>query len=130
MNMTQYVSKIIQEFPEEILGKQATPAGDRLFKVREDGTKLNEEQADAFHCTMYQLIFAANQVCQDIQTDVLFLTTRVKDPVKDDWGKLQQVLKYLSGTKHWKLTLEADQLKFAVHWYIDGSHQIHKDCRG
>ncbi len=21
-------------------------------------------------------------------------------------------------------------MKFAVHWYVDGSHQIHKDCRG
>jgi hypothetical protein len=29
-----------------------------------------------------------------------------------------------------KLTLEADQLKFDVNWYVDGSHQIHKDCRG
>jgi hypothetical protein len=24
----------------------------------------------------------------------------------------------------------ADQTKYAVHWYIDGSHQIHEDCRG
>ncbi len=108
INMTQYVSKIIKEFPEEILGKQATPAGNHLFKVREDGTKLNEEQADAFHHTVYQLLFAANWAHRDIQTAVLFLTTRVKDPDKDDWGKLKQVLKYLNRTKHLKLTLEAD----------------------
>ncbi len=24
----------------------------------------------------------------------------------------------------------ADQTKYAVHWYIDGSHQIHEDCSG
>ncbi len=24
----------------------------------------------------------------------------------------------------------ADQTKYAVHWYVDGSHQIHEDCRG
>jgi hypothetical protein len=24
----------------------------------------------------------------------------------------------------------ANQMKFAVHWYVDGSHQIHEDCRG
>jgi hypothetical protein len=89
MNMTQYMSKIIKDFPEEILEKQATPAGDHLFKVREDGTKLNEEQVDAFHHTMYQLLFAANQVRRDIQTAVSFLTTRVKDPDEDDWGKLK-----------------------------------------
>ncbi len=84
INMTQYVSKIIKEFPEEILGKQATLAGDPLFKVREDGTKLNEEQVDVFHHTVFQLLFAANQARQDIQTAVSFLTTRVKDPDEDD----------------------------------------------
>ncbi len=124
------MSRIIKEFPEEMLGKQATPAGDHLFKVREDGTKLNEEQVGAFHHTVYQLSFAANQVCRDIQMAVSFQTTRVKDPDKDDWAKMKKVLKYLNSAKHLKLTLEADLLKFAVHWYIDGSQQIHKDCRG
>ncbi len=110
--------------------KQATPAGDHLFKRREDRTKLNEELADTFHHPVYRLLFSANRARRDIQTAVLFLTTRVKDPDEDDWGKLKQVLKYLNGTKHLKLTLEADQLKFDVHWYVDGSHQIHEDCRG
>jgi hypothetical protein len=45
-------------------------------------------------------------------------------------GKLKQVLKYLNGTRYLKLTLNADQHKFAVHWYVDGTHQIHKDCCG
>jgi hypothetical protein len=26
--------------------------------------------------------------------------------------------------------LRADQLKLTVNWYVDGSHQINKDCRG
>jgi hypothetical protein len=60
INMTEYLSKVIANFPEEIIGKAATPAGDHLFKVRDDGRKLNEEQADAFHRTVYQLLFAAN----------------------------------------------------------------------
>jgi hypothetical protein len=60
---------------------------------------------------------------------VYFLTTRVQAPDKDDWGKLKQILKYLNGTRHLKLTLCADQIKFAVQWYVYGSHQIHEDCR-
>ena len=67
---------------------------------------------------------------RDIQTAVSFLTTRVKEPDEDDWGKLKRVLKYLNGTLHLKLTLSANQLRFTVHWYIDGSHQTHEDCRG
>ncbi len=68
-------------------------AGDHLFKVREDGRKLSEELADAFHHTVYQLLFAANRARRDIQTAVSFLTTRVKAPDEDDWGKLVRVLK-------------------------------------
>ncbi len=60
INMTQYISKVIEAFPKEIVRKAATPAGDHLFKAREDGQKLNEEQADAFHHTVYQLLFVAN----------------------------------------------------------------------
>jgi hypothetical protein len=86
--------------------------------------------ADTFHHTVYQLRFAANRVHQDIQMAVSFLTTRVQTPDEDDWEKLKQVLKYLNGTRNLKLTLCADQTKYAVHWYVDGSHQIHEDCRG
>ena len=121
---------IIKEFPEEIIGKLATPAGDHLFKIREDGQKLDDEMADAFHHTVYQLFFPANCAHQDIQTTVSFLTTRVQALDKDDWGKLKQILKYLNGTRHLKLTLCADQIKFVMRWYSDGSHQIHEDCRG
>ncbi len=60
INMTQYVSKIIEDFPEENVGKSSTLAGDHLFKIREDGRKLDDEMADAFHHTVYQLLFAAN----------------------------------------------------------------------
>jgi hypothetical protein len=32
INMTQYISKVIDMFPEEIVGKAAAPAGDHLLK--------------------------------------------------------------------------------------------------
>jgi hypothetical protein len=86
--------------------------------------------ADAFHHTVYQLLFAANCVRQDIQTAVSYLTTRVQATDKDDWGKLKRILKYLNGTRHLKLMLCADQVKFVLHWYVDGSHQVHDDCKG
>jgi hypothetical protein len=84
VNMWDYLRKVIKEFPEEITGVCTTPAGDNLFKVRDDGKKLNEEQAEAFHHTVYQLLFAANRGRQDIQT-AAFLTTHVRDPDEEDW---------------------------------------------
>jgi hypothetical protein len=47
INMNLYTSKIIKEFLEEIIGKISTPAGDHLFKIREDGRKLDDEMQTA-----------------------------------------------------------------------------------
>ena len=66
---------------------------------------------------------------RDIQTPVAFLTTRVKKPFEDDWGKLRRLLKYLKGTKYMKLTLQVDDLSM-VKWWVDSSHLTHWDCRG
>jgi hypothetical protein len=66
---------------------------------------------------------------RDVQTAVAFLTTRVKCPDKDDWGKLKQVLNYLNGTKYLRLNLSVDDLGL-LKWYVDTSHNVHWDCRG
>jgi hypothetical protein len=65
----------------------------------------------------------------DVQTAVTFLATRVKSPDKDDWGELKRVLKYLKGTKYLKLKLSIDNLGM-LKWYVDGSHDVHWDCKG
>ncbi len=130
INMWDYLRKVIKEFPEEITGVCATPASDHLFKVQEDGRKLSKELAEVFHHTVYQLLFSANRARHDIQMAVSFLTIRVKAPDQDNWGKLVRILKYLNGTRYMKLILSADEIKFTVHWYVDRSHQVHKDCRG
>ncbi len=61
---------------------------------------------------------------------VSFLTTQVKNPDEDDWGKLVRVLKYLNGTCYMKVILSADEINLTTHWYIDELHQVHEDCRG
>jgi hypothetical protein len=114
--MCDYIKKVIREFPEEIMGVCATPASIYLFKASEDGTKLNEELAEAFHHTVYQLLFAADKARCDIQTVASFLTTRVKDPDIDNWGKLVRVLKYLNGTWYMKLILSAGEMNSTIHW--------------
>jgi hypothetical protein len=111
------------------MGVQSTPAGDRLFQVRPptEATFLSEEQARAFHHTNAQLLFLS-RVRRDIQTTVVFLTTHVKRPDNDDWGKLRRVLKYVHSSSYLKLTLFAESLSNIV-WYVDASHQLHDDCK-
>jgi hypothetical protein len=77
-------------------------------------------------CTSNYLL-SANRARHDIQTAVSFLTTGVKDPDKDDWGKLVRVLKYLNRTQYMKLILSVDEMNFTIFLYIDGSHQVHED---
>jgi hypothetical protein len=131
MMMEKYTGDIIDEFPEVIDGTAATPASDHLFKVRdnESAKTLPEEQASAFHCTVAQLLFLSGRARRDIQTAVAFLTTRVKSPDEDDWGKVKRVLKYLNGTRQLGLTLSVDNVGI-VRWYMDASFAAHDDCKG
>ena len=62
-----------------------------MLKVREDEDRklLSEEMAKIFHCTVAQLLFLCKQARLDIETLVSFLTARVTQPDKGDWGKLR-----------------------------------------
>ncbi len=131
VSMFKYLQNVIDNFPEVIRGRAATPVAPHLFKVRDEKEvrPLKEEQALAFHHTVAQLLFMATRARRDIQTAVAFLTTRVKNPDEDNWGKLKRVLKYLSGTRYLKLKLSMDNLGI-LKWYVDGSHNVHWDCKG
>ncbi len=59
---------------------------------------------------------------------VAFLTTRVKEPDEDDWGKLKRVLKYLHRTVHLSLTLDASEMTL-VRWWVDASFTVHSDYK-
>jgi hypothetical protein len=112
VSMVEYLKNVIAEFPEKITGKAVMPAADHLFKIRDgrESRPPEEERALAFHHTVAQLLFMAMRARRDIQTAVAFLTTRVKEPDEDNWGKLKGVLKYLNGTKYLRLTLSVDNL--------------------
>ena len=129
--MVNYLKGMIETIPEQIVGRAATPAGEILFDIRDkkEARPLEEERAIAFHHTTAQLLFMAARARQDIQMAVAFLTTRVKSPDEDDWGKLKRVLKYLNGTKYLKLSISVENLAI-LKWYVDGSHNVHWDRKG
>ena len=117
VSMFQYLDGIIDEFPELIMGKAATPAADHLFSVRDadEAKYMPEKKATAFHYTTDQLLLLSSQARRDIQTAVSFLTTRVKKPDEDEWGKLKRALKYLNGTIRLKLTLTIESMG-VIRW--------------
>ena len=131
ISVIRYLQKVIDEFPEVLRSTKVCPAGDNLFKVREDEDRelLSKEMAKKFHCTVAQLLFLCKRARPDIKTLVFFLTTRVRQPDKDDWGKLRHGLMYLKGTLHMKKYVTVDNLSNIV-WWVDGSFGVHWDSRG
>ena len=133
VSMIKYASKILKDFPEEITSTRTSPATDRLFDIRDsDDPKkelLPEELATHFHHSVAQLLFLCMRSRRDIHTAVSFLTTRVRAPDRDDWGKLKNVMKYLKGTRHMKLNLAVDNMN-SLHWYVDASYGTHSDLKG
>jgi hypothetical protein len=131
INMTEYIGKILEDFLEEISGMRTTPAADHLFDIRDeaDARPLPEEQAREFHHAVAQLLFLSARARRDIQPVTAFLTTRVKSPDEDDWGKLKQLLQYLKGTMHMPLILSADSMTLP-RWWVDAAYAVHHDCKG
>ncbi len=129
-HMIPYIKKIFTAFPQKITGVSSTPAADHLFIVcpAHESKILSEEQARAYYHTTAQFLFLSH-ICCNIQTTVAYLTTWVKTPNKDDWGKLKRVLKYLNSTRLLCLTLFAESLT-NIDWYVDASHQTHDNCKG
>ena len=102
-----------------------------MLKVREDKDRLLlcEEMARQFHRTTAQILFLGKRARPDFETLVSFLTTRVKSPDEDDWGKLRHGLMYLKGTLHIKRYLTADNLSNII-WWVYGSFRVRWDSKG
>ena len=123
--------KILTGLSEKLGASVSDPAADHLFQIREESEAkfLSEEKAQEFHHVVAQLLFLAMRARRDIQTAVAFLTTRVKRPDEDNWGKLRRVLKYLLGTRYMKLTLSVDDLSM-IRWWVDALDRTHYDMKG
>ncbi len=63
VSMINYLKNVINESPETITGRAATPAHDKLFVIRdkEEARPLEEDQALAFHHTVAQLLIMATR---------------------------------------------------------------------
>ena len=115
----------------EILTRNAaSPAVEHLYTIREenDKKKLDEKWVTKFHHAVAQLVFARPKARKDTQTEVYFLTTRVRIPDENDWGQLKRILRYVRRKTNPPLILRSDSLTVIKLW-VDASYVVHPDMR-
>ena len=103
-------------------------AANHLFEFNNTMRKLSDKDAQAFHTIVAKIIFLCKRARPDILTGVAFLTTRVRDPDKDNDKKLLRIIKYLSGTRDLVLNLESDGTG-TVKWWVDEAFAVHHDIK-
>ena len=75
---------------------------------------------------MVQLLFTGIRCRKDEQTEIAFLTTRVRKTDEDNWKKLRRLLGYLKRTIKLPLILR-DYWVNVLKWWVDASYAAHEN---
>jgi hypothetical protein len=132
ITMFDYVDEILTAFDkaEPKGGRTKTSAApDSLFKADESCVKLAQNKAVEFHNLVAKTLYATNRARPDTCTAIAFLTTRVREPDKDDWTKLVHLMRYIRCTCKMPLILSANGSGI-LKWWVDASFTVHPNLRG
>eukprot|EP00957_Ditylum_brightwellii_P090374 6882042-Ditylum_brightwellii.AAC.1 len=105
MSMKDYIEESIEEsigkFLEDLGESCSSIAVDHLFKVNKQGVSLDEKKVQQFQTTIARMLLVCKRERPNIQPTIVFLTTRVRQPDKNNWKKLCWLLKYLREQSTW-----------------------------
>lgn len=132
LSMLEYIDEIIAAFDKadpKAGGTKTSAAPENLFTTNDDCDKLKPDKAVAFHNVVAKTLWATKRARPDTCTSIAFLTTRVREPDKDDWAKLTHLVKYLRGTRQLPLILSANRSGI-LKWWVDAAFAVHPNMRG
>jgi hypothetical protein len=132
ITMFDYVDEILTAFDKAEPkggGTKTSAAPDSLFKVDESCAKLAQNKAVEFHNLVAKTLYATKRARPDTCTAIAFLTTRVREPDKDDWTKLVHLMRYIRGTCTMPMILSANGSGI-LKWWVDASFTVHPNMRG
>ena len=118
-----YVDGLTAEIPDVDL--PASPATKDLLRQHELGEAVDQSR---FLSRVMSLMYLATKTRPDILFPVSTLASRSGDPKQSDEYQLDRVLKYLRGTKGFKIRLMCKNMTLTAS--IDASHNIHRDDKG
>ena len=128
VDMREYLSTMLTDFPYKLQGEVHVPWTEKLFKVDESSPKIDDKRRETFHSFVMKAMFLCKRGRSDVQPGITFLSSRVQEPNECDWTKLVRVLVFLKTTKDDVLTLEADDTQ-TLTWYVDAAFAVHADMR-
>ena len=116
ISMKDYIKNIIDEYPDSRKYKKVeSPSSSVLFTTRDEVGLLDPEMKDKFQPYVTKLLYLRKRTRPDIALVISFLTTRVREPNKDDWNKLTRCVTYLHNTKDITLNLNSEQ-ELKITW--------------
>jgi len=83
--MKEYIRKTLEEVTYDMNGTAKTLAANHLFNENDGVVKLLHEKAELFHHIVAKLLYLCRRTCQEIQTDIESLCSRVKSPDADEY---------------------------------------------
>ena len=81
------------------------------------------------HTLVDKTLYTTNWASTDTCTSVAFLTTRVRETIKYEWGKILHLANDKRGTRDSPLILRTTVSGF-LKWWIDASYAVHSNMRG
>jgi hypothetical protein len=123
ITMLDYVNEILAAFDKaepKVGGTKTSAAPDGMFKVDEDYEKLAQAKALEFHNLVAKTLYATKQARPDTCTAIALLTTRRREPDKEDF----HLMRYIRGTRTMPLVLSANG-SGNLKWWVDALFAVH-----
>ena len=97
VDMIDCMAAMVDDFPTMFKPDDTAP-NPTTYNLFVEGITddLDTEQATEYHKCFVRVLFACKKARPDIGPTVAALFTRVKDPNKNDWHKLHQLLHYIN----------------------------------
>jgi hypothetical protein len=110
-------------------GTKSSAAPVDLFTVNENCEKLEDDKAVQFHDVVAKTLYVTKRARPDTCAPIAFLTTRVREPDKDDWKKMVHLMRCVRGARDMPLILSANG-SHILKWWVDASFAVHPNLRG
>ena len=124
----QHIDEAIEDFGEQLNTDVTNPAKAKLFHIYTQATLLDKEKAELFHSVTAKLLWVSKRSRPDIETAISFLSTRVRSPTTEDWGKLKRVLSFLQKTKEDRRIFGTNGFS-ELSTYVDAAYAVHPNMR-